>query len=97
MQTFEIFLPYRCVREALPPPRSASAAVPIRAHLARLTGRLELARATVISAAAALRHQNCELDEDIAHVLQRHVADTLGTEIEQLEQLLTAPADESGQ
>jgi len=94
MQTLEFFLPYRCVREALPPPRSVSAAR-VRAHLAQLVDRLELARATVVSSAAALRHQNCELDADVANVLQRHVSETLGTEIERLEQLLAAPADES--
>jgi hypothetical protein len=94
MQTLEFFLPYRCVREALPPPRGVPAAR-VRAHLAQLLCHLELARATVVSSSAALRHQNCELDADVANVLQRHVAEVLGTQIERLEQILAAPADES--
>jgi hypothetical protein len=88
MQTFELFLPYRCVREALPPARAASPTVRLRAHLEQLSPRLELARASVVSCVAALRHQSCELDEDVANVLQRHVADVLGLEIERMEQLL---------
>jgi hypothetical protein len=39
-----------------------------------------------------LRQQNCELDEDIATVLQRSVADRIQDQIERLETLMrTAP------
>lgn len=41
----------------------------------------------VVVAAAALREQNCELDEDIACVLQRMVASGLGEQIERLRRL----------
>jgi hypothetical protein len=34
---------------------------------------------------AALRQQNCEIDEDIATVLQRSVADRIEDQIERLE------------
>ena len=90
MQNFEYFLPYRCVRETLP---SLAGAAParLRAHLSQISGRLEVARATVVASVAALRHQNCELDQEVATVLQRHVADVLGTEIERMEPLLAAP------
>jgi hypothetical protein len=39
---------------------------------------------------AALRQQNCELDEDVARVLQRSVADRLQDQIERLETLMRA-------
>ncbi len=39
----------------------------------------------VIVAIAALRRQNCELDEDIASLLQRCVSDRIGDQLEKLE------------
>jgi hypothetical protein len=39
----------------------------------------------VIVAVAALRRQNCELDEDIASLLQRCVCDRIGDQLEKLE------------
>lgn len=42
-------------------------------------------RAAVLVAAAALRRQNCELDEDIAVVLQRCVSDPLAKQLEKLQ------------
>jgi hypothetical protein len=39
----------------------------------------------VIVAIAALRRQNCELDEDIASLLQRCVSDRLDDQLEKLE------------
>ncbi len=38
----------------------------------------------VIVSVAALRRQNCDIDEDIASVLERSAADRLDIEIEQL-------------
>ena len=101
MQTLEVFLPARCVREPLlPPPKGRLRAAPSRARLA-LQGRLEellieleLARAAVVASVAALRHQNCEIDEDIAHVLQRRVGDVIGVQIERTEELLAALSGE---
>jgi hypothetical protein len=99
MQTFEAFLPVRCVRE---PPPAASAghlrtalarahlAAPLEARLTELVTELELARAAVVASAAALRHQNCEIDADIARVLQRRIGDVLGAQIERTEELLAA-------
>jgi len=39
----------------------------------------------VIVAIAALRRQNCELDEDIASLLQRCVSDRIDDQLEKLE------------
>jgi hypothetical protein len=43
-----------------------------------------------VVAVAALRQQNCELDEDVATVLQRSVADRIQDQIERLEALMRA-------
>jgi hypothetical protein len=42
-------------------------------------------QSAVIVAVAALRQQNCELDEDIARLLQRCVCDRLDDQLEKLE------------
>jgi hypothetical protein len=42
-------------------------------------------QSAVIVAIAALRRQNCELDEDIARLLQRCVCDRLDDQLEKLE------------
>jgi hypothetical protein len=42
-------------------------------------------QSAVVVAAAALRHQKCELDEDVAHVLRRSVVDRIQDQIERLE------------
>lgn len=91
MQTFEFFAPHRCIREPFPAPRDEACVRHSLPHLAQLADRLELARATVVACIAALRLQNCELDEDIANVLQRHVADALGAQIERIQMQLAAP------
>jgi hypothetical protein len=49
-------------------------------------------RSAVIAAIAALRHQNCELDEDVACLLQRCVCDRLEDQIRRLEDLRDTPA-----
>ena len=41
--------------------------------------------AAVIGSVSALRRQNCEIDEDIACVLERSAADRLDIEIEKLQ------------
>jgi hypothetical protein len=46
----------------------------------------------VVVAVAALRHQNCELDEDIATLLQRSVSDRLEEQIGKLEAARRQPA-----
>ncbi|MGH8148619.1 MAG: hypothetical protein ACRETB_01390 [Steroidobacteraceae bacterium] len=96
MQTFELYLHDRCVRESFPLAGAAPRSAEVRAHLSQLTGKLELARATVVASVAALRHQNCELDEDIANLLQRQVADVIGAELEATAQWLSALRVESG-
>jgi hypothetical protein len=50
-----------------------------------VTLHLRHIRSAVIVAIAALRRQNCELDEDIARLLQRCVCDRLDDQIEKLE------------
>lgn len=91
MQSLEFLLPLYGVRETDLAPRAALCGRRGPSHLGLLAERLELARATVVACVGALRLQNCEFDADVANVLQRHVAETLGLEIERLEALITAP------
>ena len=49
--------------------------------------RLSLIRCEVTTTVFALKFQNCEVDADVAAVLQRSVADRLQEQIEQLESL----------
>jgi hypothetical protein len=57
----------------------------VRGELAQVVAQLRQVQSAVVVAVAALRQQNCELDEDIATVLQRSVADRLHEQIERLE------------
>jgi hypothetical protein len=57
-------------------------------RLEDLLRRLRLIMAVVYTSAAALRHQNADSDAEIASVLERHAADRLSVEIEQLESLI---------
>jgi hypothetical protein len=61
--------------------------LPIRLH--RHVQRLQLILPVISVAVLALRHQNAELDEDIALVLSRNACDPLDVEIDQLEALLS--------
>lgn len=56
----------------------------LAAHLKDRIRGLSSAMSAVIVSVAALRRQNCEIDEDIASVLERSAADRLDIEIEQL-------------
>jgi hypothetical protein len=58
-----------------------------RAQLGEVVQHLRQVQSAVVVAVAALRQQNCELDEDIATVLQRSVADRIQDQIERLETL----------
>jgi hypothetical protein len=60
----------------------------VRAELGEVVKHLRLVQSAVVVAVAALRQQNCELDEDIATVLQRSVADRLHDEIDRLEAVM---------
>jgi hypothetical protein len=62
--------------------------------LGQVVGQLRQVQSAVVVAIAALRQQNCELDEDIATVLQRSVSDRLHEQIERLEQLARADGPE---
>jgi hypothetical protein len=53
--------------------------------LSELVLHLYQIQSAVVVSAAALRRQNCELDDDIANVLQRSVADRLQDQIERAE------------
>jgi hypothetical protein len=57
-------------------------------RLEELVLHLYQIQSAVEVSAAALRRQNCELDADIANVLQRSVADKLQDQIERLEEAL---------
>jgi hypothetical protein len=53
--------------------------------LAEVVLHLRDIQSAVVVAAAALEHQKCELDEDVAHVLRRGVVDRIEDQIERLE------------
>jgi len=61
-----------------------------QSQLREVSLQLQQVHSAVVVAVAALRQQNCELDEDIAAVLQRSVADRLADQIERLEGLMRA-------
>jgi hypothetical protein len=68
--------------------KSNSKARSVRAQLGELAVHLRQIQSAVVVSVAALKQQNCELDEDIAAVLQRSVADRLHDQIERLEELV---------
>lgn len=67
-------------------PPTVDEQLPIRLH--RHVQRLQHILPVISVAVLALRHQNAELDEDIALVLSRNACDPLDVEIGQLEALL---------
>ena len=67
--------------------KSISKTRSVRAQLGEVVQRLRQVQSAVVVAVAALRQQNCELDEDIASVLQRSVADRIQDQIGRLETL----------
>jgi hypothetical protein len=72
--------------------KSISKTRSIRTELGQVISHLRQVQSAVVVAVAALRQQNCELDEDIATVLQRSVADRLHEQIERLEAAVTRMA-----
>ena len=59
-----------------------------------MIAHLRYVQSAAIVAVAALRRQNCELDEDVARLLQRCVCEALGDQLERLEaarRLISAP------
>jgi hypothetical protein len=72
--------------------KSISKTRSMRRQLGEVALHLRAVQSAVVVAVAALKQQNCELDEDIATVLQRSVSDRLQDQIERLETLMrTAP------
>ena len=65
-----------------------------RAQLGDVLLHLRQVQSAVVVSVAALKRQNCELDADIAIVLQRSVADRLHEQIERLEMLMATLAKE---
>ena len=59
---------------------------------------LRQVQSAVVVAVAALKQQNCEIDEDIAAGLQRSVADLIQDQIERLEAMMRvlSKADREG-
>lgn len=72
--------------------KSISRARALRGQLGEVVLQLRQVQSAVVVAVAALKRQNCELDEDIATVLQRGVADRIHEQIERLEALMRAAA-----
>jgi hypothetical protein len=68
--------------------KSISKTRSMRAQLGEVAAHLRQVQSAVVVVVAALKQQNCELDEDVARVLQRSVADRLQDQIERLEALM---------
>ena len=68
--------------------KSISKTRSLRRELGEVVAHLRQVQSAVVVAVAALRQQNCELDEDIATVLQRSVADRLHDQIDRLEAVM---------
>ena len=65
--------------------KSISKTRSMRSQLAEVALHLRQVQSAVVVAVAALKQQNCELDEDLATVLQRSVADRIHDPIERSE------------
>jgi len=70
--------------------KSVSKMRSMRGELGEIVLQLRQIQSAAVVAVAALRQQNCELDEDIATVLQRSVTDRIHDQIERLEELMRA-------
>ena len=68
--------------------KSVSKMRSMRGELGEIVLQLRQIQSAAVVAVAALRQQNCELDEDIATVLQRSVTDRIHDQIERLEALM---------
>jgi hypothetical protein len=68
--------------------KSISKTRSMRSQLGEVVMHLRHVQSAVVVAVAALKQQNCEMDEDIATVLQRSVADRIQDQVERLEALM---------
>jgi hypothetical protein len=59
----------------------------VRAELEDVIRQLRQFQSTVAVAVGALRHQNADIDADIANLLQRSVSNSLESQIEKLQAL----------
>jgi len=68
--------------------KSISKARSLRGELGAVVAQLRNVQSAAVVAVAALKQQNCELDADIATVLQRSVVDRIHDQVERLEALM---------
>jgi hypothetical protein len=68
--------------------KSISKARAVRSQLGDILLHMRQIQSAVVVTVAALRQQDCELDADIAAVLQRSVGDRMHEQIEKLEATL---------
>jgi hypothetical protein len=61
---------------------------PVRAELQEVIARLKGLQSAIAVAVSALRHQNADIDSDIATLLQRSVGDPLQDQVQRLEAVL---------
>lgn len=73
--------------------KSISKTRSLRGQLGEVVLHLRQVQSAVVVAVAALKQQNCELDEDIATVLQRSVADRIQDQIEKVEALMRSASN----
>jgi hypothetical protein len=85
----------RAVRSSIRKPKPTAKAAQGRrreAALQKIQDRLEVIRSSVVVVARALREQNCEIDDDAARVLVRHVTDGLAEQMGQIGLLIRGVA-----
>jgi hypothetical protein len=65
-----------------------SANAHVRKHLEQINLHLQLVYSGILVSADALRHQNCERDEDVANVLVHSVSERLSVQMERIGEVL---------
>ncbi len=74
-----------------------SANAHVRKHLEQINLHLQLIYSGILVSADALRHQNCERDEDVANVLVHSVSERLSVQMERIAEIvafLNSPGSE---
>jgi hypothetical protein len=81
----------RCIAQRKLLAAKAPDPTPMKEQMSERIHGLRAVMSAIVVSVAALRRQNCDIDEDIAHVLERSGAGRLDIEIERLGLLIQVP------
>src|SRR5687768_11528814 len=84
----------RRIAHRKPQPTKAPDPTPLKEQMSERIHGLNAVMSAIVVSVAALRRQNCDIDEDIARVLERSAADPLDIEIERLAALTGVDRDQ---